>query len=115
MNISIVNESLEYHNIERLSKFKAGLKVEVFVFISSLIILITTVPIVRYRYEDKFLSSLILYYEGPTLFQAHIYQLHGSAGLPQLPRPHSYLVSVDLVTVILVKCPTFQYKSMAAL
>ena len=56
MNISIVNESLEYHNIERLSKFKAGLKVEVFVFISSLIILITTVPIVRYRYEDKFLS-----------------------------------------------------------
>ena len=63
MNISIVNESLEYHNIERLSKFKAGLKVEVFVFISSLIILITTVPIVRYKYDDKFLSSLILYYD----------------------------------------------------
>ena len=40
--------------------------------------------------------------EGPTLFQAHIYQLHGSAGLPQLPGPHSYLVSVDLVTVLLV-------------
>ena len=50
MNISIVNESVTYHYIERLSKLKAGVKVEVCVFISSFIILITSVRIVRYVY-----------------------------------------------------------------
>ena len=47
MNISIVNESVEYHYIERLSKFKAGIIVEVCVFIASFIILTTSIPIVR--------------------------------------------------------------------
>ena len=47
MNISFVNESVEYHYIETLSKLKAGVKVEVCVFISSFIILFTSIPIVR--------------------------------------------------------------------
>ena len=47
MNISIGNETLEYYSMETLSKCKAGVMVEVSVFVSSFIILITTVPIVR--------------------------------------------------------------------
>ena len=47
MNISVGNESLEYLSIEILSKCKAGLIVEVSVIVSSSIILITTIPIVR--------------------------------------------------------------------
>ena len=47
MNISVGNESLEYLSIEILSKCKAGVIIEVSVFVSSFIILITTIPIVR--------------------------------------------------------------------
>ena len=47
MNISIGNESLEYLSIEMLSKCKAGVIVEVSVFVSLFIILVTTIPIVR--------------------------------------------------------------------
>ena len=47
MNISLGNETLEYYSIQTLSKCKAGVKVEMSVFVSSFIILITTVSIVR--------------------------------------------------------------------
>ena len=60
MNISILNESLEFHYIVRLSKYKAGLKVEVFVFISSLIILITTVPIVSRTQNEVTVEPYII-------------------------------------------------------
>ena len=48
MNISVTNQHVEFNEIKQLVKFTAGVEVEVLVAISSLCILTSGIPIVRY-------------------------------------------------------------------
>ena len=49
MNVSVTTLNVEFHYMKQLVKFKAaGIEVEVLVWISSLCILTTVIPIVKY-------------------------------------------------------------------
>ena len=64
-------------------------------------------------YEHGWDFQKLLSY-GTVVAQTYIYQLHGSARLPQLPGPHSNLVSVDLVRIC-IDCFLLDNLNIAAL